>query len=155
MGLRETHLNQKLCIHMSKAHLLGPGDQLLGSESQPTHFFFPFFFGNVTVFIWKLRSYGALWLFSGGSVGKVSAYCAGDLALIPGSGRPPGEENGNTVQYSCWRIPWTEEPGRLQSMGCKESDTTEWLTLSLSWCSVFFFFWNIVDLQCCKSSILQ
>ena len=26
-----------------------------------------------------------------------------------------------------WRIPWTEEPGRLQSMGCKESDTTEWL----------------------------
>lgn len=55
MGLRETHLNQKLCIHMSKAHLLGPGDQLLGSESQPTHFFFPFFFGNVTVFIWKLR----------------------------------------------------------------------------------------------------
>ena len=23
-----------------------------------------------------------------------------------------------------WRIPWTEEPGRLQSMGCKESDTT-------------------------------
>ena len=24
-----------------------------------------------------------------------------------------------------WRIPWTEEPGRLQSMGCKESDMTE------------------------------
>ena len=24
-----------------------------------------------------------------------------------------------------WRIPWTEEPGELQSMGCKESDTTE------------------------------
>ena len=23
------------------------------------------------------------------------------------------------------KIPWTEEPGRLQSMGCKESDTTE------------------------------
>ena len=27
-----------------------------------------------------------------------------------------------------WRIPWTEEPGRLQSIGCKESDTTERLT---------------------------
>ena len=26
-----------------------------------------------------------------------------------------------------WKIPWTEEPGRLQSMGCKESDTTEQL----------------------------
>ena len=30
-----------------------------------------------------------------------------------------------------WRIPGTEEPGRLQSMGRKESDTTERLTLSL------------------------
>ena len=29
-----------------------------------------------------------------------------------------------------WRIPWTEEPGRLQSMGSKESDTTKRLTLS-------------------------
>ena len=29
-----------------------------------------------------------------------------------------------------WRIPWVEEPGSLQSMGHKESDTTEWLTLS-------------------------
>ena len=30
-----------------------------------------------------------------------------------------------------WRIPWTEEPGGLQSMGHKESDMTERLTLSL------------------------
>jgi len=29
-----------------------------------------------------------------------------------------------------WNIPWTEEPGRLQSMGSQESDTTERLTLS-------------------------
>ena len=29
-----------------------------------------------------------------------------------------------------WRIPWTEEPGGLQSTGHKESDTTERLTLS-------------------------
>ena len=29
-----------------------------------------------------------------------------------------------------WRIPWTEEPGGLQSMGHKESDTTEWLSLT-------------------------
>ena len=28
-------------------------------------------------------------------------------------------------------IPWTEEPGGLQSRGCKESDMTEWLALSL------------------------
>ena len=28
-----------------------------------------------------------------------------------------GEGNGNPLQYFSWRIPWTEEPGRLQSMG--------------------------------------
>ena len=30
-----------------------------------------------------------------------------------------------------WRVPWTEEPGRLQSTGLKESDTTERPTLPL------------------------
>ena len=30
-----------------------------------------------------------------------------------------------------WRIPWTEEPGGLQSTGCKKSDMIEQLTLSL------------------------
>ena len=37
--------------------------------------------------------------------------------MIPGSERSPGEGNGNPPQYSCLRIPWTEEPGGLQSMG--------------------------------------
>ena len=55
--------------------------------------------------------------FSGGSEGKVSACKAGDLDLIPGLGRSPGEGNGNPLQYSCLKIPWTEKPGRLQSMG--------------------------------------
>ena len=31
-----------------------------------------------------------------------------------------------------WRIPWTEEAGGLQSMGPKESDTTEQPTLSFT-----------------------
>ena len=32
--------------------------------------------------------------------------------------RSPGEENDNPLQYSCpWEIPWTEESGRLQSVG--------------------------------------
>ena len=39
--------------------------------------------------------------FPGGSGGKASAYNAGDLGLIPGSGRSPGEGNGNPLQYSC------------------------------------------------------
>ena len=36
-------------------------------------------------------------------------------------------EEGMATQYSilAWRIPWTEEPGRLQSMESKESDTIE------------------------------
>ena len=40
-----------------------------------------------------------------------------DMGLIPGSGRSPGGGHGNPLQYSCWRIPWTEEPGGLQSKG--------------------------------------
>ena len=38
-----------------------------------------------------------------------------------------GEGNGTPLQYSCLEIPWTEEPGGLQSWGHKESDTTEQL----------------------------
>ena len=63
--------------------------------------------------------------FSHSSVGKELACNAGDLGSIPESGRSPGEGNGNPLQYSSWRIPWTEEPGGLQSMGSQELDTTE------------------------------
>ena len=41
---------------------------------------------------------------------------AGDFSSVPGLGRYPEEGNGNPLQYSCWEIPGTEEPGRLQSM---------------------------------------
>ena len=43
--------------------------------------------------------------FPGGSDGKVSAYNAEDLGSIPGSGRSPGEGNGNPLQYSCLKHP--------------------------------------------------
>ena len=39
--------------------------------------------------------------FPGGSEVKVSSCNVGDLGSIPGSGRSPGEENGNPLQYSC------------------------------------------------------
>ena len=52
-----------------------------------------------------------------GSDSKESAHNAGDPGSIPGSGRSPGEGNGNPFQYSARKIPWTEEPDRLQSMG--------------------------------------
>ena len=69
-------------------------------------------------------------VFPGGSGSKESARNAGDLGLIPGLGRSPGEGNGNPLQYSClenlilrgawWAIAW---------QSCKESDMTERLTL--------------------------
>ena len=39
--------------------------------------------------------------FPGGTIGRESACNAGDLGLIPGLGRYPGEGNGYSFQYSC------------------------------------------------------
>ena len=56
--------------------------------------------------------------FPGGSDGKESACNARDLDSITGSGRSPGEQKGNPLQYiSAWRILRTEEASRLQSLG--------------------------------------
>ena len=55
--------------------------------------------------------------FPGGSEGKASTCNAGDPGSIPGWGRSPGEGNGNPLHILAWRIPWTEEPGGLQSTG--------------------------------------
>ena len=43
--------------------------------------------------------------FPGGSDGKASACNSGDMGLISGSGRSPGEGNGNPLQYSCLENP--------------------------------------------------
>ena len=73
--------------------------------------------------------------FLGGSDSKQFAWNVGDPGLIPGLGRSPAERNGSLLQYSqglensmdggAWgaHSPW----------GCRESDRTEQLTLSLSW----------------------
>ena len=55
--------------------------------------------------------------FPGGSVVKESTCQAGDAGLIPGPGRSPKEEIGTHSSILAWDIPWTQEPGRLQSMG--------------------------------------
>ena len=52
-------------------------------------------------------------------------------------------EKGMPIYFSilAWRTPWTEEPGRLQSIGVAELDTTEGLTrTSLMYGLNFFFF---------------
>ena len=56
--------------------------------------------------------------FPDGSAHKESACNTGDTrgtGSVPESEDPLEEENGNPFQYSCLKIPWTEEPGRLQS----------------------------------------
>ena len=55
--------------------------------------------------------------FPGGSDSKESACLAGDPGLIPDLERSPEKEMAIEFNILTWRIPWTEEPGRLQSMG--------------------------------------
>ena len=65
--------------------------------------------------------------FPGGASGKEPPYHAGevrtyagdirDVGSIPGSGRSPEEGMATHSSILAWRIQWTEEPGRLQSMG--------------------------------------
>ena len=43
--------------------------------------------------------------FPGAADSEESACNSGDLSLIPGSGRSPGEGNGNPLQYSCLENP--------------------------------------------------
>ena len=62
--------------------------------------------------------------FPGSSDSKTSACNAGDLGLIPGSGRSPGEGNGNLLQYSYLE---NSMDGGYSPWDHKESDTTEQL----------------------------
>ena len=57
------------------------------------------------------------WWLPGSSAVKNPPDNSGDTGLIPGLGRSPGEGNGNHSSILVWKIPWTEESGRLQSMG--------------------------------------
>ena len=57
------------------------------------------YFGNTGFHYFLLSSHTSG--FPGGSEGKASDSNAGDLGSIPGSGRSPGEGNGNPLKYSC------------------------------------------------------
>ena len=54
--------------------------------------------------------------FPGGSVGKESTCNVGILGSIPGMGVCPGGGLATHSSILAWRIPWTEEPGELQSV---------------------------------------
>ena len=67
--------------------------------------------------------------FPGGEMVKSPPANAGDVDLIPGSGRSPGVGNGYLLQYSCLENPM--ERGAWCPGGCKELDTTERLTVQV------------------------
>ena len=100
-----------------------------------------------------------------------------DLGSIPGSGRFSGGGNGIHFSILAWRIPWTEEPGQLQSVGLQRVrhnwvTNTYWpyrflflggvcwqllLNFLLGWLSswfaeVLYIFWKQIS---CWSCILQ
>ena len=91
--------------------------------------------GLLGSYIWWIIM--SLWGFPNGLSDKESTYSAGDTGFIPGSGKPPGEGNGNPLQYSCLENPmdggawWAAEShGRRSLVGCspwghKYSDMTE------------------------------
>ena len=55
--------------------------------------------------------------FPGTSDSKASAYNVGDPGSIPGLGRSLEKEMATHSSILAWKIPWTEDTGRLQSMG--------------------------------------
>ena len=61
--------------------------------------------------------------FPGGSEVKASASNVGDVGSIPGSGRSPGEGNGNPLQYSCLENPMDRRAWRATVCGVTESRT--------------------------------
>ena len=69
--------------------------------------------------ILKLRLGFAHWFqgFPGHSGSKETTCNAGDPGSIPGSGDPLEKAMATHSSILTWKIPWTEEPGGLQSMG--------------------------------------
>ena len=78
--------------------------------------------------------------FTGGSDSKASACTAGDLGLIPGSGRSPGQGNGNRPVLLPGKFHGQRSLVGYSPWGCKELDTTERLHFTSSYMYVLFAF---------------
>ena len=71
----------------------------------------------------RKRNAYVFWSFPSGSEVKASASNAGDPGSIPGSGRSPGEGNGNPPQYSCLENPMDGEAWLATVHGVTKSQT--------------------------------
>ena len=78
---------------------------------------------------------------------------AGDIDSFPGSGRSPGEGNGNPLQYSCLGNPMDRELGGLQPMWLQELDTTYGLAF-LNCVIIFGFGSFFVSICLCRKNTL-
>ena len=78
---------------------------------------------DATWFLWDKGSEG----FPGGASGKETACQCRRGKRVQSLSRENPQEEGMAIHSSvlAWRIPWTEEPGGLQSMGSQRVDTTE------------------------------
>ena len=74
---------------------------------------YPLLFSSLTHWL----PVGYFLVFPSGLDGKESTCNSEDLDFIPRSGRSPDKGNDYILQFLAWRIPWTEEPDRWQSMG--------------------------------------
>jgi len=84
--------------------------------------------------------------FPSGSDGKASVYNAGDLCLIPGSGRYPGEGNGNPLQYYCLENPMDRGAWYATVYGVAKSPTRlSNFTMQASRKNKLDYFSSIVD----------
>ena len=87
---------------------------------------------NIQWIIEKAREFQKNIDFPGGSDGKASVCNAGDLVSIPGQEDILEKEMAIHSSTIAWKIPWTEEPGRLQSMGSQRVGHNWATSLSLS-----------------------
>ena len=67
-----------------------------------------------------------------------------DTGFIPGSERSPGEGSSNPLCILAWRIPWTEKPGRLQSMGL-QTVRHNWATKQQQQCQLLSYWFSAPD----------
>ena len=93
--------------------------------------------------------------FPGSSDSKASACKVGDPRSVPGSGRSPGEGNGNHSSILAWKIPWVVEPGRLQSMGLQRIGHNRATSLSLLVDIISFIISGILNLMKYSDSFLK